>query len=550
METKNCQNCKNDFTIEPEDFDFYAKIDVPPPTFCPECRMVRRMCWRNVRSLHRRECHICNKLLITMYKNDGVPVMCSECFFGDNWDPKDYGKDYDFSQIFLTQLNDLFKTVPRMYAYRFGNLVNSDFTNYSKDNKNCYLAYSVTDCEDVYYSETVDKSKNTFDSYAVQKVDNVYENIDCEGNFNTHFAVKSQSCLDSYFLYDCANCSNCFMSCNIRNKSYYFYNQQLTKEDYFKAINDLEISKYSNIEKLRKSFVNMILNEAIHKYAFNYSTNNVSGDYIHNAKNVKRSFDVNDAENVAYSMRGIELKDSYDIQGTGFKAELIYEAVAGTANTVRDFFVYITIQGCRECEYSLILKNCSNCFGCVGLINAQYCILNKQYEKEEYFEMVAKIKKHMSDMPYIDPKGRVYKYGEFFPFEMSPFGYNETNAHDFFPISKNEAMEKGYNWFDREKRDYKITIESSYLPDDIFDIEDSILNEIIACPNNGDEMTQCTTAYKITPEELQFYRQKKLPLPRFCPNCRHYERLKYRNPMKLYTRSVHVRPRPRSSFDS
>jgi len=29
-ETKNCQNCKNDFTIEPDDFSFYEKIKVPP----------------------------------------------------------------------------------------------------------------------------------------------------------------------------------------------------------------------------------------------------------------------------------------------------------------------------------------------------------------------------------------------------------------------------------------------------------------------------------------------------------------------------------------
>ncbi|MFA6585673.1 MAG: cytochrome C551 [Candidatus Paceibacterota bacterium] len=42
-EIKTCQNCKKDFTIEPEDFNFYEKINVPPPTFCPECRMVRRL---------------------------------------------------------------------------------------------------------------------------------------------------------------------------------------------------------------------------------------------------------------------------------------------------------------------------------------------------------------------------------------------------------------------------------------------------------------------------------------------------------------------------
>jgi len=46
-EIKNCQNCKKDFTVEPEDFNFYEKIKVPPPTFCPECRLVRRMLWRN-----------------------------------------------------------------------------------------------------------------------------------------------------------------------------------------------------------------------------------------------------------------------------------------------------------------------------------------------------------------------------------------------------------------------------------------------------------------------------------------------------------------------
>ena len=30
------QNCKKEFTIEPEDFNFYEKIKVPAPTFCPK----------------------------------------------------------------------------------------------------------------------------------------------------------------------------------------------------------------------------------------------------------------------------------------------------------------------------------------------------------------------------------------------------------------------------------------------------------------------------------------------------------------------------------
>ncbi|MDI6602741.1 MAG: hypothetical protein QME57_01295 [Patescibacteria group bacterium] len=39
QEKCTCQNCKKEFVIEPEDFAFYEKIKVPPPTWCPECRL-------------------------------------------------------------------------------------------------------------------------------------------------------------------------------------------------------------------------------------------------------------------------------------------------------------------------------------------------------------------------------------------------------------------------------------------------------------------------------------------------------------------------------
>ena len=55
-ENKICQNCKKYFVIESEDFNFYEKIKVPAPTFCPECRMQRRMAWRNERTLYKRKC--------------------------------------------------------------------------------------------------------------------------------------------------------------------------------------------------------------------------------------------------------------------------------------------------------------------------------------------------------------------------------------------------------------------------------------------------------------------------------------------------------------
>lgn len=539
MENRNCQNCKTDFAIDADDFAFYDKIGVPAPTWCPECRMIRRMIWRNARSLHKRSCNMCNKGLISMYAEESVPVICSECYNGTEWNPMPYGKDYDFSRPFFDQLRELWQTVPRLYAYRFGNLINSDYCNFAKDDKNCYLSFSVVDCEDILYSETIDYAKNSIDALASQKIDGCSYNIDCDGNYNTHYAVKTQSSVDSYFLFDCSNCTNCCLSANLRNAQYVFKNEQLSKEDYQQAVADLHLETYSGWQKTRKAFDEMVKQDAIHKYAFVYATENSTGDYLHHVKNAKRCFDTNDAENVAYSNRAIDVKDCYDNTGVGFKAELIYESMAATANTSRDSFCYLTIQGCRNCEYSMILRNCNHCFGCVGLINANYCIFNKQYTEEEYFELLPKIKQHMMDMPYVDKLGRVFKYGEFFPYDMCPFGYNESNSHDFFPITKDEALAQGFPWFDRPKRDYATTINSTELPDSIREreVDDSILSQTIGCANDGDPHTRCASAYRIIPEELQFYKAKNLPLPRHCPNCRHYDRLSYRNPMRLYTRS-------------
>ena len=77
----------------------------------------------------------------------------------------------------------------------------SDYTNYSIDNKDCYLSFSITECENVLYSELIDKSKNVLDCYAVQKLENSSYNISSDMNYNCHFVIESSKCIDSYFLF-------------------------------------------------------------------------------------------------------------------------------------------------------------------------------------------------------------------------------------------------------------------------------------------------------------------------------------------------------------
>jgi hypothetical protein len=76
--TRTCQNknfseyCEGEFVITPDDFQFYDKIKVPPPTFCPRCRSIRRMNNTNERVLYYRKCDKTGDSIMSMFP-DGAP---------------------------------------------------------------------------------------------------------------------------------------------------------------------------------------------------------------------------------------------------------------------------------------------------------------------------------------------------------------------------------------------------------------------------------------------------------------------------------------------
>ena len=535
METRNCQNCKQDFNIEPDDFSFYEKMKVPAPTWCPECRMIRRMIWRNHRSLYRRFCSLCSKTLISVYKEDRAPVMCAECWNGDGWDPYETKKDIDWDIPLFGQIHDLVKLQPRVFQNRVGgNIINSDYANSVANSKNIYLSFSVVDSEDLLFSENIDNSKNSMDCMCSDHLDKCYENVDSSNNYNCQFVVESTKNMDSSFLFDCSNCQNCCLSSNIRNKSFVFKNQQLSKEEYNEELKKLNLGTFFGLDKAKKEFLHL-KEKSIIKYAKNINSINVTGDHISNSKDVTNSFDITKCENVSYGHRMLFSKDIKDSNWV-LEGELEYECISGSGSSSNQIGCALCF-GSTKMEYSLFCRSSANCFACVGLKNAEHCILNKQYSKEEYFDLVSKLKIFMDEIPFVDSKGRIYKYGEFFPYEASPFAYNETLAYDSFFKTREEALNLGFSWKEPELKNYQITINSDDLPDSIEDVNQSIFKEVIKCSNNGNSLFQCTAAFKITPEELIFYKQNNLPLPRYCPNCRHYERLAYRNKMRLHKRS-------------
>jgi len=413
---------------------------------------------------------------------------------------------------------------------------NIENANFCYRSKNVYLSFNVTSSENIKHCKYVfKKNKNCIDSLIIHENDKGYELVQARRNYNSTFLVESDQCIESHFLYDCFNCVNCCLSSNIRNKSYVFLNKQLSKEDYFKLIKELMLNTYSGQTKAKEIFIDIAKN-AIHKYAHVKNSVNVKGDFIENSKDIKNCYGLIDAENMKNVFFSMNIaKESQDLIFTG-RGEECYELAYGGRGVNKVVLSFSCGSGSRDLFYCIDCKNCSNCFGCVGLKNSEYFILNKQYSKEEYFELLPKIKQHMMDMPYFDKVGRVYNFGEYFPTEISPFCYNETVAFEENYLNKNDVLNEGYAWKEIEIKSHPSTVTSNDLPDSIEEINENICKEIIECPNKGNILTQCTSAFKIIPDELSFYKQMNLPIPRFCPNCRYYSRLMWRNPFKFYER--------------
>jgi len=539
-ETKQCVNCKQNFVIEPEDFAFYEKISagwrMPAPTWCPDCRSRRRMQWTNYRHWYPRE--LDGKRVLSYFHPEApVNVMSVKEWWSDSWSGLEYGREYDFSRPFFLQFIELYREVPRPHMINDLESTRCDYCNDVGTSKNCYLSTTIIESEEINYSTTVVASRELWDSFWVFKSELCYECIDCYSSRGVMWGQNVDSCLDSMLLFDCKNVSNCIACVGMRNAQYSIFNEPVGKQAYEEFLSTLIAGGYDAWLKLKERFEAFKLTRP-HRYAQIHHSVNCTGDQIRGGKNCKQCFDVSqeleDLKFVTYA--GLGIKDSYDCYNAGSIANTLYEGNLVGSDSSRLFFCNNVMKGCMNIYYSDNCVGSSNLFGCVGLKKNSYCILNRQYSKQEYEELVEKIKQHMNDMPYTDAKGRVYKYGEFFPPELSPFAYNETIANEHFPLSKDEAQEQGYKWRDQEKRSYQITLRANDLPQDIRELSDNITDEIIECEDASQSVCGCTTAFRILEKDLEFYRRFNIPLPRLCPNCRYKKRFLRRNPLKLWHR--------------
>lgn len=517
-ETRTCQSCKSQFVIDTADFDFYEKIKVPPPTWCPDCRMRRRLSFRNERKVWMRpDATTGNFMFSGMPPRLTVPVYTAEFWRSDAWDPGEYARDYDFSRPFFEQFRELWYSVPWPGQSTLAN-VNSEYCDQAGYCKNSYLCFNGDKLEDCAYTLRCSYLTSCFDMIESFKSELCYESVMIDDCYRTFFSIDCEHCTDVWFSRDLTACSNCFGCTNLRNKQFCIFNEQYTKEEYAEKLAELTGSweaRKATEEKVRALWLKYPVKN-LHGLQ-NYSS---YGEHLHNTKNVRHSYSVQDAENVKYSqwLAMGPVKDSYDYSVWGNAGSLIYESLTCGEQINNLKFCFDCWPSCRDLEYSVSCRGSSNLFGCVGLKKKQFCIFNKQYSEGEYWKLRGEIVAQMDQKKYRDALGRSYGYGEFFPPELSPFAYNETVLQDLFPLSKEQALAAGYAWGETDPKEYAITLDAEDLPDKIADISDEVIKEILGC-------ITCRRAYRIIRAELDFLRRMNIPLPRHCLECRTRRRM-------------------------
>ena len=472
------------------------------------------MSFRNEWKLYKRNCDATNKVIISAYdKNMKFPVYSNEYWWSDKWSASDFNVEYNFEKDFFEQFYELFKKVPRDWTSVFKS-ENSDYNSHIRESKNCYLNSLVYLCEEVLYSYWMVKNTKCLDCVMVNNSELCYECIDIEKCYNCDFLYESTNCNNCFYSFQLENCSNCIWCSNLVNKSYYILNKEVSKEE-FKTKKEELINWKNSSKKWTKKFLNNMLTKTVHKNLHNINSENCSWDHLENCKNCVESFDWHNSEdikNVISFSDSKNITDSYSVGWPGCNNIHLSSVIRGSSNVKYSNYIFLS----NNLEYCDSCISCEDCFGCIWLRHKKYHILNKEYSKQEYFELKEKI---ISNFP---------NYWEFFPQYISAFSYNETVAQDFYKLDKNQTLEQWFIWKDLEENSVYSWVEYK-IEDSIKDVDNEIITKILNCET-------CEKNYRIIDIELKFYKSKNISIPKNCANCRHSERMEHRNSRELFQR--------------
>lgn len=332
----------------------------------------------------------------------------------------------DFFDLFQQNFRDSYK--PNVIHFRDN--LNSDFSNCVFGAQNVYLSFVIwEECENIAYSCIVyNHCSNVLYSMAVfNHCDNIYYCSNVSNSSNIFYSINIHN---GSHITNCSNlmgCHNCIECDGLENMSYCYQNKQYSKQEFNEIQKTYQASHYT-----------------LEKKWSNFASENTSGQNIFYSNDVEKWYFVNrlDSWRNVFYIGGWKLStDFYDVFESGLDSKDFYGVTTSGGMSNNVYCSCLIDNGCSHILYSYFLDSCSFCVWCVGLKNKSYCILNKQYSKEEWNILADKIFSKME----LDGS-----LGEFFPWKMTPFHFNDTMAWLLWNFTKQEVTSDGYIWRDEE----------------------------------------------------------------------------------------------------
>jgi len=437
---------------------------------------------------------ICSRYTFNMYRNSGH--MSNYPPTKRLWWVLWKEEDLENNMFDLNAYNSVFENVE--FLLKNNRL---PWVSHYGDNENCDYATTVNNCKNMYLSSNLTGSQNVWYCYSIKYSSDIYNSVmvrdnasvvyDCFAVFRSHEIFYSSNITNSHHIWFSTNlvwCRECLYCSDLKNVSFHIHNKQYSEEEYFMLKKELLLKK--------DEFTSVTQSSILGYTPFTENVENgFATSYLKNWRNICFWWNPKGAENYYDWFSLWRWSDMYWWCDSWWTFSHIY-CCSNIGKTTNAF-------------YSIHLQACSYCFGCVGLKNKSYCIYNKQYTKEDRHEKVDEIFSQME---------KEWTLGNFFPWSMSPFYFNDTAAYlldDTF--TKEEVEWTWYLWRDEKiKVDIPEWVEvissdelmqyESFSSDWEREIDTDILKKVI--------QDKQWNYYRIMPMEYKFLKKYWLPLPR------------------------------------